>query len=330
VRVLLTGTTPRHIGRRVKLGYAVIADYLKLALEEAGCTVDLRAVVPGERLGERGYDAVVIGLSPPKGNPARYLYGALWAMMNARECGGRLVFYVDDWQYNKVLREAQSQLKDLSTMFDAHKRTCRASMDEALSVREWLEAGLGALAEHRWPTTIYPGWRWGDETIAGRWLPSRELVTFDPTAWALPQAEADAPPVSADVDRERRWVLSSLMNQDAWLRRQAISWPESEVREAYARSWGVLAPEYADAGSGWWRVRVVNTCVARAVLLGGREEMRAMGEEWVEARGPVVEEMSVGALRELADAQWVSVRRWMTPADEGAARLREAVERSTI
>lgn len=342
MKVLLTGFSPRHVGRGVALGYDVIGDYVKAALEETGCTVDYRIVTPGERLEDCRYDAVVIGLMPPKANGARYMYGALWAMMNVHRCGSRLMFYVDDWQYYKILREARGQLADLGTMFDAHKRTCRASMDEALRWQDWLVAGLRAIAENEWPLTMYPSWRWGDTSIAARALPARELVKFDPTAWALAKAESTAPPPVSDDDRERSWVLATLGDKEPWLRKQPVTWPvkvfggggesvpEMTVRETIARSWGMLAPEYTHAGSGWWRVRVVNSVVARAVLLGGRAEMAAMGDEWVKARGPAIEEMSTGELRSLADAQWLSVRRWMTPTQESAENLRNAVERSKL
>ncbi len=338
----MTGFTPRHVGRGTRLGYGVIGDYVRSALEMASCEVDMRPVVPGENLGERGYDAVVVGLSPPKGNPARYLYGALWAMMSASRCGGRLMFYIDDWQYRKIQQEARSQLGRLDTMFNDHKKTCRASMTEALQVRPHLEVAMQALAERTWPVTVYPSWRWGDASIVAETLPARQIVQFDPTAWALELTERDAPDLRPDSERRRRWVEASLVKHERWVEKQGLTWPvtyfgpvnggtvpEIEVRREFTRNWGVLSPEYPDAGSGWWRVRGVNATVARAITYSGKAEMGAMGDAWSMSPGEI-EIMSDRELRVLADAQWASVRQWATPMGEAAAGLRETLELSKL
>lgn len=335
VRVLLTGMTPRQIGRGARLGYGVIGDYLKVALEHTGVAVDFRETIPGEDL--RGYDVMLVGLAPIKSTPSKFTYGGLWAISQARAAGARLVFYVDDWQVHHVRNHSRSHANNPVTLFSDFKKNSWYRFDEALPHRTVLEAAGSALGERTWPLTLYPSWRWGDAARIAPFLPASRIEGFDPTPWAV----RDRGPVTltTDEDRERRWILAALGDQSGWLDKVRPAWPvayfgpkgnagkipESQVREHYTRAWGVMSPSYRHAGSGWWRCRLVQSAQAGAVLLGSEEELGAMGPEWT-LTADKIESMSVTQLRELAETQRYSVRDWMTPADQSAEGLRQLLQ----
>jgi len=315
--VLLTGATPQQVGSPVVIGYVAISAYVRWGLEEAGYEVEQRAVVPGEAWEPGRYDAVVCGLAPIRGNPARHTYGMLWARRMAREAGVPLVYYVDDWQFPKIRREAVGQARTIDTnFFSDHKRMCRGNYAAAVEVTSELRSELtdwAAEAEREdWAPVVYPAWSWGDASIVRETVPTRELRKFDPGAWAYEIAEHEFMDLQsghrlpheegltgfADLKpplppRERRWVMAVLSDQEAWLKRQGFEWPvawyggkgplgkvsEREVRRQILGSWGVLSPGYVHSGSGWWRVRAFDAVCGGAIWHGGIPSRKARDTE---------------------------------------------------
>jgi hypothetical protein len=298
--------TPQQTGSRVMIGYVAIAAYVKAGLEEAGYEVDQRPVRPGEDLSEGGYDAVVIGLAPIRGNPARHTYGGLWARREARRLELPSFLYVDDWQYPKVRSEIVGQERRMeTTFFNEHKRACRAFMDDAIANRAAIEDELTLFARAadagEWEPVVYPSWAWGDSSIVAETVPSVDVVKFDPGAWAYEICEQEysslrAEPVSMGGptmddairdhawQRDRAWIMAVLSDQSVWLKRQGFEWPvewyggkgthgklpEREIRRRILGAWGVLSPGYKHAASGWWRVRAFDAVLGGAIWAGGK------------------------------------------------------------
>jgi hypothetical protein len=354
VKVLLTGMTPQQTGSRVMIGYVAIAAYVRMALEEAGCEVDQRPTRPGESL--EGYDAVVIGLAPIRGNPARHTYGGLWARREARRLALPSFLYVDDWQYPKVQREIIGQARRMKeTFYNEHKKACRAFMSEAIehrgAIEEELLAFAASAAEGDWETVVYPSWSWGDASIVGQTVPTREVVKFDPGSWAYDICAQEFDELRAagtlgagggEHPRDRAWIMAVLSDQTVWLKRQGFEWdvewyggkgthgklPEKEIRRRILGAWGVLSPGYKHAGSGWWRVRAFDAALGGAVWYGNPREMEGMPDAgcWQHGR-ETLEKAPDDGLAAVAQAQLTSLEKALVSKEEAAAGLRGLLER---
>jgi 2-polyprenyl-3-methyl-5-hydroxy-6-metoxy-1,4-benzoquinol methylase len=311
MRILVTGMTPTQSGRPGRFQWLVVPALFAEALRLAGHEVEHRATVPNEDL--TPYDVILVGLVPPGSIAARHVYVVMDVIARARASGCGLLFYVDDWQYDKILSGCKNKHKQKHGLYSSIQgRTFRdwAETDEG---RQRVAISMEALATRPWPTTIGVAFPWGDHSILPEMPsgPRTEFVDPSPLCWD----KIDDMLVPTGKERDRRWVLASLSRHHDWVRQQDLSWPveligpkhtgatytlkEHEIVNLVNDSWGALVPPYHHAGSGWWRPRLQYTAVAGAISLVNEKDAARLGNAFQVTRADV-ENAIENQLRDLA------------------------------
>ena len=174
-----------------------------------------------------------------------------------------------------------------------------------------------------WPVLV-PTHSWGNAFAYKRHFGAETVWTWDPTNVAIPMQFAtleksiseyrDPPLIPMGSDgriafagsgimssmrppRERGWVLSTLQDQEGWLKKQKCGWPvitignkrkaakgegfdyvpERELIENYyTKYWGHLAFGYPLADGGWWRMRYIHAAKAGIVTCGDQADVMKM------------------------------------------------------
>jgi hypothetical protein len=95
-------------------------------------------------------------------------------------------------------------------------------------------------------------------------------------------------------ERERAWILASLVSKDNWFNKQTFKWnvkrfgnvkekqprlKEHELFEEYKKVWGMISPPHYHTmkGSGWWRVRYKIAQDAGNIIFAHPEEAKVLG-----------------------------------------------------
>lgn len=337
-RILQTGISNQHVGGKTRFKYDPVAKLYRDMTAHAGYEVEQRKIVPG---GEdiTQYDALLFGVSPVNALSARYAYGGLYILQEARNKGVPVVFFIDDWQSHLIKSAAKTMVNDV-------KRMVKPLMEGARADYEWGKANVDSflptleyLALEQWPTLIMPTYRDGDLSLFKKKIPAnKRMVGIDPTAFYTPYDTV----IPDDSDRKREWVFGILSDQRKWMDKinEDRTWdiahkggkaskadegmPEPELVQMYADSWGVLSCPYWHAGSGWFRIRHEHTMGTRSVLYSERE-LSFMGEPF-DLSISQIEALNNAELRELADAQHDAWYKQKVSKDEAASWLRWVIE----
>lgn len=317
MRVLVTGLTGRMVGSdRLLYDYATSIHALLAALKELGHEVTQQNVCLGSRP-EQDYDAVLVGLAPFNSLSSRHVFGVLHTV----NCTRRVGFFADDWSVVNMATSMDSILRDpRKRLFRLDNRTQR---DAALEFPlEYWAAGLKRIrrgAHDEGQTDRYkllaPLFPWGDPQAL---LPDMgfEVVGWDPSNVLWPEGSTAS--VAQPAERERRWILATLQDHSPWVEKQKLGWPvdwlgnkrrgtpfvtEGQVCATYARTWGVLSPQYPrEDKAGWWRMRYLHARDAGAVLYGGLGTGRNIGSAYI--MGPTdIESANDAQLAVLAEGQ---------------------------
>ncbi len=126
---------------------------------------------------------------------------------------------------------------------------------------------------------VAPFFPWGERHFFKKRVDSfcNNLYCVDPTPLVTPYPSDKCLADDDCVHRERRWVLATLRDHADWILKQHFKWPvrifsglekvkESQLQFVYSAYWGVLAPTYKHAGSGWWRMRYLMSAWSECIL----------------------------------------------------------------
>lgn len=222
---IVSGFTSEQAQGNSRVGYPALPPGIKLILEDLGYDArvqPMRVDTVDSDLAEA--DLLVIGTSPIIAVGSRYLYGALDAIGKARDYDVPMLWYVSDWQVRLLTSSVRTILNGphrLTKEFMRHRTDflwANHHEDELLRV-------IQAMNDRPWPITLVPSHPWrNDMPLISKYIPSRELVYFDPTAytsgiWA-PHDVQTAPDA-----RAREWVLAALGDYSGWVDEQQFSWP---------------------------------------------------------------------------------------------------------
>lgn len=315
MRVLITGMTPTQCGSPGRFKWLVVPALFAAALRRAGHQVEHRLPAPNEDL--TPYDVILMGLVPPGSIAARHVYVAMDVIYRAKASGAALLFYVDDWQFDKIMSGCRNKHRQPHGLYTTIKGRTYREWGETEEGRSRVALSMQALATRPWPVTLAVAFPWGDHTKLDK-LPAKKTVYLDPSplCWSTISQMHDR--VTPAEDRTRRWVLASLSNHQQWVRDQSLQWPvefigpkqtgatytlkEHEIVQLVAQSWGTICPPYHHAGSGWWRPRYLYTASTGAVAMPAREDATYLGETY-QIPAHAIEEMNWKDLRELGLAQ---------------------------
>ena len=274
-----------------------------------------------------GTELVWVNIAPPTSINSRYAMSATWAIAKAVQENRPLVVFFDDWQFKNVFGGYKTMARigerqftktlsgkylyfgDVSAMIE-HKDELMAAADLFCSVNSDLK--LDDVATCAIPKFT----NWGDAEIVSSQMPGTpRLLGIDPT----PFSRDDMRPITEDVvGKKERWLLSSLMPHDKWVEKKYLSWEvdyvgsrklkaprlktERAVRDLYQQYWGILSPEYPQAGAGWFRTRYLYSASAMSVLYCGPKEGAAMHRSFM-ATPQEIENASHGQRATLAKDQ---------------------------
>jgi hypothetical protein len=282
VKILITGFTSRMINsQRTAMTYLTAEPLLREILsKQLGHDVDHRRVTPGEDLSK--YDLAILGICgiQTPAAAAANAAGTAWAFQKVKS---RLLF-CGDWTIEDAGHDFRQALNQWEN-FSAFKKY---SAEDSNRVRAMLE---GVSAERL--TMLAPFFPWGNhELILTNWnrntkkenFPSTTLCAWDPSPFC------ELPMLELPKEKARQWVYATLQNHDKWIdaRQKGLKWPvvrrekenkisEDDLLKEYAQSWGILAPGYKCAGSGWWRARFNHAAQYRTIMACDPADYAVMG-----------------------------------------------------
>lgn len=309
MKVLITGFTTRMVNsQRLKNNYLTCEPVLAEALgQHLGHEVDHRAVTPGEDLDK--YDLAILGICGIQSRAAAHAAGTAWAFETAK----RHLLFCGDWSIEVAGFDFQNALEH----WERYMKFSSSSWGYSPADGDRIRTMLTSILQQPQPL-LAPFFPWGKHELIlqnknnrtkKRNLPKTQLFPWDPSPFCeMPQLE---------VNRERvpRWIYASLQDHDDWLatHERGLKWPvvhyeknnkisEAELLKEYAASWGILAPGYKSAGSGWWRARYNHAAHVGAIMVCDfRDSVVMEAPYWPTA--PDVEHMSPDELKTLAQEQ---------------------------
>lgn len=358
MRALVTGVTRAQanaVTQKSRFQMLHGAAPLVRGLAHLGYEVDHRKVELGESLHD--YDLAVVFTAPWNSWPANKCgLGALYAIGRLKQCGIPTLIYMEDWRYKDLWRSVK---RFTDHPEDFLKRTPDGgyffSDDPEVIKRAipFLEQTLHDLRAEWQPGWwgIFSKYAWGDLAVCKPdvpWLFNR-LGYLEYSAHAFetmhPGHERLAEAIS---EKEERWLLATIADHESWLKKLGNTWPvqpfglrrgetvrldtEADVALEVARSAGALAPKYHHAGSGWFRVRWINSALGRTVLVGDHKDAVALGGKG----GPYdvtvaqVEAMTHDQRLELAKAQQETLWPWLWSWDRYYQELAELIRKAPL
>lgn len=321
MKVLVTGFTSKGIGTNKNvLEIATAANCLPRALRECGIEVDHRVVVPGDDISE--YDKVVVFAFAPNSLPSSYLYGGLYTLLKRPDA----YIALDDWQTRDIPNGCRTFARE--DHWRLWKRVSKAGnsvgkkfFDEAQPYKKEMEDLITELGFKKWNFKVLaPMYDGGDSSQLG--IDCEEIIPWDPTPVTDSyRAKKDTlfSALEHHGDKEREWIMASLIQKQSWLNRQNFTWKvtgygnvnlgqkritEPELYKEYLRVRGILIPPHYHTikGSGWWRVRYGMIADAGCIAYGDLEETKLFGYSY-KIRNNDIEYMSDKGLDDLAQAQ---------------------------
>lgn len=289
-------------------------------LRAAGHDVTWDVLHPGDDWPHQP-ELVWVNISSPCTVNSPFALHATWAIYKAISENIPLVVFFDDWQFKTMFSAYRTFVKlgerQLLKTMGGTSLYPPADIARAIEVLpqlqmagQWMNDGLpGALGV----IPKYSGW--GDPQLAVAKMPNNPTIAeLDPTSLIeLPEV------TERYKNKEREWLLASLMPHVNWLEKQHLQWPvnfvgsmkmkaprlktEQDVVIENSKYWGTLCPTYPHAGSGWFRTRFVYAAYAGSVLFCGPDDAAALGSPY-QISSQYIEALDRQELDDLANEQF--------------------------
>lgn len=337
--VFITGSTSLQAkGRGSQMGIITFPVTLEDALPSLG--YEVRRGAPHEYDNE---DIILMGWNTPRSFVSRYTWDAISLWDLARKNKIPLIPYYDDWRIIKCMNEIQMMTNPKLSKYDLKKHKGLrheanfGEFDQKV-VDEWLE--WNAFGNFHF---LMPMFDVGDHSILTNLFPNEnaEAHAIDPSSFVRPYSKVGNEPSG----KERVWILAALNNICEFKASVGATWPirdygrhkgdrkcpsyggkvhETELQLVYNKAWGILAPPYIHAGSGWWRVRYLMSAWARSVIVPPFDD-RILGD-YYDVTVDEVEDMSTDQLLDIADGQRANLLSVIVPKVEALRRLEGAMD----
>jgi hypothetical protein len=245
-------------------------------------------------------DLLILFLTPPHNLLSR---NAATGILNAfQRLNKPVLAFFDDWQVKQVVsghrtvgKHALVRVKRVlgggpnDFLYGGDKRYQEEHHEDITTVCKIFDGASPWPARWHWACPMYP---WGKHELIFNALPNtyprERFHAFDPsTAWDLPVQRKWNP-----LEKQPRWMLTSLLNRSDWLAKQHLDWPvdmagnrkvgsrfksEADVMEEVGARWGTLSPVYNYAtGCGWYRSRFKYAAATGSVLYADAREVQGM------------------------------------------------------
>lgn len=253
----------------------------------------------------KGTEVVIVSMLLPRSLNSPYALGAMWAIVEAVRRDIPLVLYMTDWAFYAAWTEYKSILKAGEEYFyktiggkpqynEPNQGLARWSDDLLMMCEHYIDPKSFLWKQSK---IVVPKFtNFGDMSILQSQLPGASpFYTFDPTPTFFKYVTEREYPMVPMKDRNRKWILPSLLTEDYWIERQSLGWPverygpkgfivldtEQDVQSMYRGYQGAICPPYKTAGGGWWRSRWIHAALAGCVLLCDDKDALAVGPEYL-------------------------------------------------
>jgi len=370
MKILFTGFTSRTIGSdRNVYDYMSNVNVLIKTLELAGHEVDVRPVdITTDPVIEEDYDCALVGVAALQGLSSRFKLGALWTLSRF---GRRAAIFPSD---GRNVATFPSSVKTCLTgshgdrtpyeyflygQFPKEKsNVVGVELAEVPEIQAAIVATMARLPHNEasphcdWPVLV-PTHSWGNPTIYARHF-GAPVTVWDPTRVAIPMQftlengasmlcpdTGQLPGAAFPTERKREWILSTLQDQDPWLKKQNCKWPVISIgnkrkaskgeglpylpeldmiNQYYTRYWGHLAFGYPLADGGWWRMRYIHAALAGIVTCTDQNDARRMPEAFQHSR-IMLERWSDEKLAQVARDQYDQLMESAWPSDKAVSTV---------
>lgn len=342
MRVLIMGSNARTGSSRYTDRYVTFAGLICDAHRAAGDDVFIRNWEPG--IQHEGWGRIYLGLASPAYVGADRIFGTLIAFAELRDGPNhdpRLRFFIDDPDL-RVLRNAISSVANepskIFAPFNAKRQNFHLVVDDT-KMRAKVVRGLELLVgdDMEWPTTYIPMFPWGDaKRLASPLRPHQRASVrgVDPTPFvvgAALQEAADISPVSsALIPRDAFWVAES-PKHDPWTKSTHVQAPVLSAKiksdaariSLYREALGVLEPQLASGGVGWWSSRMLMAALAKTYYATEWRGLREMEHNlpYIQALPAAYEELNELERSMLVYAQHEALLRSTRSAAEALEEL---------
>lgn len=303
MKILFTGFTSRTVGGDPTYDYLSNVFVLKRALELAGHTVDQRRVsLEHDAAIEEDYDCAIVGIAAVNGLSSRYKLGAMWTLDRFNQ---RAAVFPSDGRNVGVFPASVNTCRHIPRLLGEKMKERNNIIDHELG-EHYTDTWTSVLERLPYTNHIRCAWKvlvptfaWGRASAFGSHF-GCEATAWDPTNVAWPMQFPglkiiDGRPERFGFDsvRERQWVLSTLQDQDSWVKKQNFKWPIIEIgnkrkglgyipedqmiAQYYAVSRGMIAFGYPLASGGWWRMRFVHAALAGCVTCTDERDQIVIG-----------------------------------------------------
>ena len=318
MKILVTGFNALSIGTaRSPLNIATSARILPTVLKELGHDVTHKAIIPGEDVSM--YDKVFVFVFGPNSLSARYWYGAAYTIIKRPDA----IISIDDWQTKDSVQGfgtfSRGHWRIWKKLSQAGNPVGKVYWDEAQSYKKEIEDLVDTFAFEKWPhTLLVPAYDGGNYNELG--IKANKIINWDPTPYTdtyLNHTDNDNLFSKENKEKEKAWILASLVSKDSWFNKQVFNWnvkrfgnvkekqvrlKEHELFEEYKKVWGMISPPHYHTmrGSGWWRVRYKIANDAGNIIYAHPEEAKVLG---LNIDLKIIENGSNEELKELISSQ---------------------------
>jgi hypothetical protein len=295
MKILVTGFNALSIGTaRSPLNIATSARVLPEVLKELGHEVIQKAIIPGEDVSS--YDKVFVFVFGPNSLSARYWYGAAYTIIKRPDA----IISIDDWQTKDSVSGfgtfSRGHWRIWKKVSQAGNPVGKVYWDEAQAYKKEIEEFVDRFAFEKWPhKLLVPAYDGGNLDELG--MKADSIINWDPTPYTntyLNHPDASDLFSNENKEREKSWILASLVSKDNWFSKQSFKWQvkrfgnvkekqprlkEHELFQEYKKVWGMISPPHYHTakGSGWWRVRYKIAQDAGNIIWAHPEEAKVLG-----------------------------------------------------
>lgn len=309
-KVAITGATSHHSSLQINERSLSFPGAVRSILEFHGHEVDfIEPSIGMTKKHFKGYDAVLVGVSPPLSVTANKTYGAL-ASIGLLSGDSRLRFFVDTPNLGSITANVRAIAKDFSTLTrDFYsKRVGYKDLVTDEKVRGSVEKAIDFLLSTQWPETLYPAMPWSSNLEVVDSIPMVEKVAgihvdSHYVRHAIPDINAQKQKRWAADTAKTKWAISttsSLRFPHVTMKQNKAS-KDADVSETIARSIGALISPLDD-GRIWWSSRWSQALNAATPVASDWRITSKMGTSWSHLAAGI-EEMSHIDMYELSVSQ---------------------------
>lgn len=260
MKVLMTGMASSHcsIGKNVSF-FSTLHEIISEFSEVVICDPKLSWT----RADLQGYDAVILGLTPPTALSANKIYGALHVLDMLYE-SPKLRLVVDSpqvWQFNNSIESFKRNPDQIFNDLYANRK----NYDLAKTAKSSIASSVAdKMANLPWPKAYVPTLPWKTATelaLALRFIPENRIIPLNIDSYLLsevPEGRTVRNGWAVDNIKSKWWVkLSELVKTAGHPLTKTTRPDDASVLDIIGSSMGLVIPPQDRIASTWWSYRYI-------------------------------------------------------------------------